>query len=73
MLRWRIPGHVSEYEKALKAGDPVGVSSSALLRVLMHAGLPHGQFAYGGADWHKTFVLDENDQLSEYTETEGGT
>jgi hypothetical protein len=65
MLRWRIPGHVSEYEKALKAGERVGVSSSQLLCALMRAGLPHDAFAFGGRDWGKAFVLDERDQLSE--------
>jgi hypothetical protein len=66
MLRWRIPGRVSEYEEALKAGEPVGVSSSQLLRAFMHAGLPHRTLAYGGRDWGKSFVLDERDQLSEW-------
>jgi hypothetical protein len=46
----------------------VVVSSSTLLRALMHAGLPHRTFAYGGRDWGKTFVLDEDDRLAEYTE-----
>jgi hypothetical protein len=31
---------------------------------LMHAGLPCDQFAFGGADWGKTFVLDERNQLT---------
>jgi hypothetical protein len=68
MLRWRIPGRVSEHEEALKAGKPVVVSSSALLRAFMHAGLPYRNLAYGGRDWGKTFVLDERDQLTEYND-----
>jgi hypothetical protein len=38
-----------------------------LLRALMHAGLPHRNLGYGGMDWGKTFVLDEHNQLNEYT------
>jgi hypothetical protein len=68
MLRWRIPGRVSEHEEALKSGKPVVVSSSTLLCAFMHAGLPHRTFAYGGRDWGKSFVLDERGQLSEYVE-----
>jgi hypothetical protein len=36
------------------------------MRAFMHAGLPYRTLAYGGADWHKTFVLDEHDQLREW-------
>ena len=64
--RWRIPGRICEYEEALKSGKPVVVSSSSMLRALMAAGLPTDRFAYGGADWGKTFLLDEHDRLTEY-------
>ena len=57
----------------LRSGRPVVVvvvvvSSSTLLSALMHAGLPHRELAYGGRDWHKCFVLDEHDRLTEYVE-----
>jgi len=67
MLRWRIPGRVCE-EEALKAGEPVVLSSSALLRAFMHAGLPYRSYAFGCRDWGGTFVLDEHDRLSEYVD-----
>jgi hypothetical protein len=38
------------------------------MRELMYARLPHREFAYGGADWGKVFVLDERDQLTERAE-----
>ena len=66
MLRWRIPGRVSEHEEALKSGKPVVVSSSTLLRAFLHAGLPYSSYAFGGREWGKTFVLDEHDQLREW-------
>lgn len=31
----------------------------------MYAGMPCDRWAYGGADWGKTFVLDERDRLTE--------
>jgi hypothetical protein len=68
MVRWRIPGRVCEYEKALKSGAAVGVSADMLLCAYSHAGLPWRQFAYGGADWGKSFVLDERDELTEWRE-----
>ena len=68
MARWRIPGRICEYEEALKAGKPVVVSSSSMLRAFMAAGLPTDRFAYGGPDWGKSFLLDERDQISEYVE-----
>ena len=48
------------------------MSAAQLMRAFMHAGLPYRTLAYGGADWHKTFVLAEHDQLREYVE-EGGS
>jgi hypothetical protein len=66
MLRWRIPGRVCEHEEALKAGKPVVLASSALLRAFLHAGLPYSSYAFGGREWGKTFVLDEHDQLREW-------
>ena len=36
-----------------------------LMRALLHAGMPCDRFCFGGADYDKTFVLDERDQLRE--------
>jgi hypothetical protein len=63
--RWHIPGRVSEYEKALVAGEAVVVESGTLMCALLHAGLPSDEYAFGGPDWGKSFVLDERDQLRE--------
>lgn len=65
LRQWRIPGRADEYEHALKSGAAVMVSSAQMLRALSLARLPFRQFAFGGADWGKMFVLDERDQLSE--------
>ena len=64
--RWHIPGRVSDYEKALVAGESIVVDSGTIMCALMHAGLPSDDFAYGGRDWGKSFVLDERDQLTEH-------
>ena len=66
--RWHIPGRVSDYEKALVAGEAIVVDSGTIMCALLHAGLPHDAFAFGGRDWGKSFVLDERDQLSEYVD-----
>lgn len=47
----------------VRAGRPVLVAAAELMCALMHAGLPYRQFAFGGADWDKSFVLDGHDQL----------
>jgi len=56
---------VYEHEEALKSGTAVVVSASQLLRALVLAKLPCDRFAFGGADWRKTFELDGFDQLRE--------
>ncbi len=66
MERWAIPGRRDEWLDGLHSGAPVVVSSAQLMCALMRAGLPHRQYAYGGAEWDKRFVLDERDQLSEW-------
>ena len=43
---------------SLAFGTGVVISADAL----SHARLPHGRFAYGGADYDKLFLLDENDR-----------
>ncbi len=66
LQRWPPPpGKPDEFLDDLLAHVPVPVSSSQLLQALMHAGLPHSQFAYAGGEHGKTFVLDERDQLTE--------
>ena len=37
--------------------------SAGLLRALSHAGLPHGQFGFGGEHFGKRFELAEDDEL----------
>jgi len=50
----------------LKAGGPVVVGAADLMCALMHAELDYRRFAFGGADWDKTFVLTERDELTEH-------
>ncbi|MDH6247245.1 hypothetical protein [Mycobacterium sp. OTB74] len=64
--RWHIPGRVSAYETALAAGEPVVVSSSAVMCALMHANLPADDFVFGGRHWGKQLLLDEDGALSEW-------
>lgn len=68
--RWRKPGKVYEKEEALASGAPVVVVAADLMCALMHAGLPHSQYAFGGRDWGKAFLLDEHDRLTELTDDE---
>jgi hypothetical protein len=48
------------------------MSAAQLMCALMRAGLPHQQFAYGGQDCGKAFLLDERDQLTEWIDDRGG-
>ena len=50
----------------LKAGGPVVVGAADLMCALMHAELDYRRVAFGGADWDKTFVLTERDELTEH-------
>jgi hypothetical protein len=36
---------------------------------LLHAGLPCDEYAFGDRYYKANFLLDERDQLSEYTDT----
>jgi hypothetical protein len=65
LKRWAMPGKPDERLEDLRAHVPVVVSSAQLLHALSRAGLPCDRFAYGGADWRKTFVLDAHDELRE--------
>ena len=48
-------------------GQPLLVSSSVLMRALLHAGLPCDEYEFGGRYHNKTFLFDEDDQFSEWT------
>jgi hypothetical protein len=62
---WSAPrGWPSPFLDALRQGEAVSVSSSQLLRALMHARLPHKEYAYGGALHGAWFVLDSDDMLT---------
>jgi hypothetical protein len=65
LSRWAVPGRPDECLEDLRAHVPIVVTSSQLMCALLHAGLPHKQFAFGGSEHGNTFVLDENDQLTE--------
>ena len=79
--RWRQPRSgwewLSEEDRELQVNDwsidfafwPAGggVVVDAAVRVDARR-LPHRELAYGGRDWHKCFVLDEHDRLTEYVE-----
>jgi len=66
---WSAPrGWRDELLKALKAGQPVVVDSSVLIRALLHAGLPCDDYCFGGQYYKANFLLDQRGQLSEYVE-----
>ncbi|WP_155946648.1 hypothetical protein [Mycobacterium sp. URHD0025] len=65
MKRWRIPGHIYEYEEALKGGRPVVISTDRLLSAFTLAGLPANRFGFGGVDHGKWFRLN-GDELCEW-------
>ena len=37
-------------------------------RTLLHAGLPHDRFCFGGADYGEEFLLDDRDRLTDFAE-----
>ena len=62
---WSAPrGWHDQLLTALKAGEPVVVSSSLLLTAHIHAGLPDRQYAYGGQLHGCVFVLGSDDRLT---------
>ena len=61
-------GFPDELLDAMRAGNAIVVGSTALLSACIAAGLPCDRFGFGGADYKKSFLLDEHDQLSEYVE-----
>jgi hypothetical protein len=65
--RWPLPGRVSEYERALVAGEPIVIDSGTIMCALMHAGLPSDEYAFGGPQWGKQWYLDVDGTLSEWT------
>src|SRR5262245_7245806 len=64
--RWHIPGRMSDYEAALVAGEPIVIDSGTLMCALMHAGLPHEDYIFGGRYWGK-LLLAEDGSLAEWT------
>jgi hypothetical protein len=65
--RWHLPGYVSDYARALEAGDPVVVSSAAMMCALLHANLLCDDFAFGGAHYGKSFHVSGDDVVTEWT------
>jgi hypothetical protein len=64
--RWHTPGQVSEYETALLAGEAVVVDSATLMCALLHGGMAHEDFAFGGRYWNKQLLLDVDGSLTEW-------
>jgi hypothetical protein len=66
---WSAPrGWSDGFLDALKAGEAVVVGSAELLCAFIAAELPratYDRFCFGGADFKKCFLLDEQDRLSE--------
>jgi hypothetical protein len=66
---WSAPrGWRDELLEALRAGQPVVVSSSVVMCALLHAGLPGDEYAFGGRYYKANFLLDERNQLTEVEE-----
>jgi hypothetical protein len=64
---WSAPrGWPDELLGALKADQPVVVSSAVLMRALLHAGKPCADYCFGGQYYRANFLLDERDQLTEH-------
>ena len=65
---WAAPrGDRDELLDALKAGQPVIVSSTMLMRVMLHAGMPCDEYCVGGRYYKAAFLRDQRGQLTEYT------
>jgi hypothetical protein len=65
--RWHLPGYVSDYTRALEAGEPVVVSSVSMMCALMHANLPSDDYAFGGVHYGKYFHVSGDDVVTEWT------
>ena len=57
------------YLAALRAGEPVGMDSSELLRLGNSAGIPLRELEYGGSLRGALFTLDSDDRLTLCDET----
>lgn len=69
---WAAPrGDRDELLDALKAGQPVIVSSTMLMRVMLHAGMPCDEYCVGGRYYKAAFFRDQRGQLTEYTAESG--
>jgi hypothetical protein len=65
--RWHRPGYMSDYARALEAGEAVLVSSSGMMCALLHANLPCEDYAFGGAHYGKQFHVSGDDVVTEWT------
>ena len=70
---WDWPGinrelPMGDWDLDLRAGRAVVVDSTTLLCALSGAGLPCGDYGYGGKYWQTTFLLDELGELTEYVD-----
>ena len=65
--RWFRPGHVSDYERRLAAGEPLLVDSATLWSALFRAGLPNDEYGrdgvFHGMYWH----ISEAGEVTEWT------
>ncbi|WP_149481517.1 hypothetical protein [Mycolicibacterium sp. P1-18] len=72
---WRIPGMDDELEVALRAGEPVWVSTGTLWHAFRHGGLPHEQFRraeFGGKLAGKTWRVSSDGAVTEWTAASRG-
>ena len=53
--------------EALKAGQPMILSSTVLMCAMLHAGMPCDEYSIGGRYYKAAFLLDQRGQLTEYT------
>lgn len=65
--RWHRPGHVSDYARALEAGEPVVISSSTMMCALLHANLPADDYMFGGVHHGRWFHVSGDDVVTEWT------
>ena len=57
------PSALTPAVKRRPVAGAVPVGAADILRALSHAGLPHGQFGFGGEHFGKRFELGEDDEL----------
>ena len=65
--RWFRPGHVSDYERRLAAGEPLLVDSATLWSALFRAGLPNAEFGRDGVFHGMYRHISEAGEVTEWT------